>query len=381
MRKYIFLLIAIFSIEKVIGQTNPYTGVKYPIEYLSPYWNNIDSKTRADINSSIENSIKRSFFNYNPAEYTLILENLCKVIESDKKYETEWISFMDSLKQISMSDVPRSGLIPLENQFLLATINNNRILEKAYPAAINFLKANTPPLLQYSFDRANYVEILKRYGFSEIKGEGIMFEVLFIEDDFVIKEIKKNGELLKKYKQWLNNLSDDAYGFEFSEDRCPEVLGREIIYVIEKLGKSDDVLAKESAPFIDNIRIFRYRPPADDSPLRVINGIWQGSFGDTKEIYFLNTYSNYNNEDNKVTGKSKFVGQPDRKYVQMVGNYKDNGDYFSIEMVEQPDTAQWNGVFKYQINKKTRIIKGYWQSNNGKLKRKFELKKISEDNW
>lgn len=147
------------------------------------------------------------------------------------------------------------------------------------------------------------------------------------------------------------------------------------------MGKSDDVLAKESAPFIDNIRIFRYRPPADDSPLRVINGIWQGSFGDTKEIYFLNTYSNYNNEDNKVTGKSKFVGQPDRKYVQMVGNYKDNGDYFSIEMVEQPDTAQWNGVFKYQINKKTRIIKGYWQSNNGKLKRKFELKKISEDNW
>lgn len=191
MRKYIFLLIAIFSIEKVIGQTNPYTGVKYPIEYLSPYWNNIDSKTRADINSSIENSIKRSFFNYNPAEYTLILENLCKVIESDKKYETEWISFMDSLKQISMSDVPRSGLIPLENQFLLATINNNKILEKEHPTAINFLKANTPPLLQYSFDRANYVEILKRYGFSEIKGEGIMFEVLFIEDDFVIKEIKK----------------------------------------------------------------------------------------------------------------------------------------------------------------------------------------------
>jgi len=87
------------------------------------------------------------------------------------------------------------------------------------------------------------------------------------------------------------------------------------------------------------------------------------------------------NNDNKVTGKSKFVGQPDSKFVLMVGNYKDKGTYFEIEMIEQPDTAQWNGIFKYQINKETRILKGTWESNNRELKREFELKKRAEDEW
>ncbi len=129
------------------------------------------------------------------------------------------------------------------------------------------------------------------------------------------------------------------------------------------------------------IKVVRPKPVPQYSPLRVINGAWQGAFGSEKEIYIINSYSDVSNNDNKVTGKSKFVGQPDSKFVLMVGNYKDKGTYFEIEMIEQPDTAQWNGIFKYQINKETRILKGTWESNNRELKREFELKKRAEDEW
>lgn len=365
------------------GQINRYNGIANDVNIMNPYWSNYKKDIKAKHLASIEKSISRSINNYTLVEYCFALDELLAELEDNENAQNGWLLYMDSLVTYSCGNSPRAGIVPLESQFFIATLKKNETeIKKNYPNAYTFLIKNTPPLFEYGYKPVDYESILLEKGFSEIKGEGIIFDLLLLEDVFLLNVIENNTGLTKRYNTWLTyKVPDRSFAFEYSDDKAGEILQRKYLYLWNIFRRQNDKLSQYTAEQLLKVQVVRPKPIPQDSPLRIINGIWQGTFGDKKEIYFLNGYSNVNNNANKVTGKSKIIGQPDSKYVPMVGNYKDKDSYFEIEMIEQPDTAQWNGIFRYQINKETRLLKGTWESNNGNLKREFELKKISEDEW
>jgi len=381
-KHFIILIIVHISIH-IYGQDNRYNGIANDVGIMNPFWSNYKEDIKAQHIASIEKSISRSIKNYTLIEYCFALDQLLSKLENNVSTQNEWLLYMDSLVLYSKGNSPRAGIIPLESQFFIATLKKNAAeLSRNYPKAYSFLVENTPPMFGYGYKPSDYELILKEKGFSEIKDEGVIFDLLLLEDTSLLNVIEKNPELLKRYHTWLTyNVPDRSFAFEFSEDRASEVLRRKFLYLWNLFKQQNNELAQYTAEQLLKIKVVRPKPVPQYSPLRVINGAWQGAFGSEKEIYIINSYSDVSNNDNKVTGKSKFVGQPDSKFVLMVGNYKDKGTYFEIEMIEQPDTAQWNGIFKYQINKETRILKGTWESNNRELKREFELKKRAEDEW
>jgi hypothetical protein len=76
--------------------------------------------------------------------------------------------------------------------------------------------------------------------------------------------------------------------------------------------------------------------------------------------------------------KSIFDGQPESKAVSSKGYFTDGGMSIRVNLIELPDTAQWNGEFNIWVNRKTNLMRGTWESNNKKLKREFELEKVKE---
>lgn len=130
------------------------------------------------------------------------------------------------------------------------------------------------------------------------------------------------------------------------------------------------------------------------NPVDVITGTWRGAFGN-KTINFTIDYDASIAEAEKeyakqtrwgmftdcyfgVLGTSLFEGQPASKAVTSKGYYDDGGKAVRVNLIEQPDTAQWNGEFNIWIDRKTNMMHGTWESNNKKLKREFELEKVKE---
>lgn len=379
---YSLVLIVLFT-SVVIGQNSRYKGIVNDVSIMNPYWSNYKESIRIKHREAIEKTIERGIDNYTLIEYCFALNYLLARIEKSPEVYEDWLSYMDSLFLFCQGEDLRSGIVPIESQVFIATLKRNeQMLRSSYPKAYEFLIQNTPDMAKYSYKPSDYESLLQEKGFSEIRGEGIIFDLLLLEDVYLLNIIENNADLSKRFNTWLTyKVPDRSFAFEYSDDRASEVLTRKFLYLYNIFDKQESVLAKYTAEQLLKIKVVRPKPVPNDSPIKVINGKWQGAFSDNKEIYLLNGYSNVENTANKVTGKSKFAGQPDSKYVPMIGSYKDKGSYFEIEMIEQPDTAQWNGIFKYQIDKETRDLKGTWESNNGKLKRNFELKKISEDEW
>lgn len=384
MRNIYLIVFVLFIVSNQLhSQENRYKGIPNDIVIMNPYWTNYKDVIRAKHIESIKISITRGIDNYTLMEYCFALNELLAYLENNTVIQNQWRLYMDSLVIYSKGNALRSGIVPLESQFFIATLKRNeKELVKSFPNAFSFLISNTPKMTVNGYMSEDYESILLEKGFSEIKGEEIIFDLLSLEDVYLLDIIRNNTELSKRFNMWLTyKVPDRSFAFEFSEDRASEILRRKFLYLWNIFKQQGDELSQYTAKQLLKIKVVHPKSVPQDSPLRIINGTWQGSFGDKKEIYFLNSFSNVNNSANKVTGKSKFVGQPDSKYLSMVGYYKDIGEKFALEMKEQPDTVQWNGVFKYEIDKETRIIKGTWESNNGKLKREFELEKISEDDW
>lgn len=208
------------------------------------------------------------------------------------------------------------------------------------------------------------------------------------------KEIKQmisfeNGE------QWAYMLEDIQNGTLFdgviSTNIADRAIDRRIMqFLINKwspcqipeVQKLVKVL-EESMPLVELI-----------SPIDVIKGTWRGAFGN-KTINLTIDYDASIAEAEKteakrtrwgmftddyfgVIAKSIFEGQPESKAVPSKGYYTDGGKDVRVNLIEQPDTAQWNGEFYLWINRKTNRIYGTWESNNKKLKREFELEKVKE---
>lgn len=382
-KNFCAILLLILTHGWLGAQQNRYRGIPNRVEVVNPYWNSYKEEYKVRDDTAMRKSLELGVSSYSLVEYCLGIDYLLEHLENSAEAQDSWLEYMDSLKSFSQGKFARSGIVPLESQFFLATLRRNEDeLKKLYPNAYPFLIKNTPPMYEYAYRAADYESILLKMGFSEVKGEGIMYDLLLLEDTSLLKVIEGNQWLKDRYIAWLTNeVPDESFYFEVSDARAALILMRKILYPWNIFRQDRSPLSQLTAEQLEKIMVVQTHPIPQNSPVRVLNGIWQGRFGDTKEIFFLNGYSDVDNSANRVTGKSKFVGQPDSKYVPMDGSYKDKGDYFLLEMVEQPDTAEWNGVFKYQVDKKTRIIKGTWQSNNGMLVREFELKKINEDKW
>jgi hypothetical protein len=229
--KQIIIFIAILVSNQSNGQVNRYKGIENVINIMNPYWSNYKDAIKIKHISAIEKSIARSIGNYSLIEYCFALDELLARLENNPEAQSKWLSYMDSLVLLSYGNDARAGIIPLESQFFIATLKRNETdLSKNFPNSFTFLIKNTPQMYEYGYKASDYESILKEKAFSEVKGEGIVFDLLLLEDVFLLNVIENNSELTKRYNTWLTyKIPDRSFAFEYSDDRAGEILQRKYL--------------------------------------------------------------------------------------------------------------------------------------------------------
>lgn len=390
MRLLIIILI-LFVVANANGQTNRYKGVPNDVNILNIYWKNKSDEPknlgkyqtvgRKELTREIRVSIDRNVRNYSLSEYCLIIDYLLEKLDSQEKSRQDWVQYMDSLTLFSQTKAYRAGVVPLESQLFLATLNlNKEELSNKYPIGYDFALNNTPPMYEYGYKPNDYAKVLLEKGFPSPEDKGIMYDMLLLEDVRLIEIIKSKPELEQSFRMWLETVvPSDLFRFVFSEDRARELLTRKIEYLRYLLMQEKDKLCAYTAEQIEKIQIVHPHPIDKNANWIVLSGMWEGKFGERTIDFRVSCDDDNLNPEHKLRGKSKFVGQNDRHLVPMTGSFIDKGDVIEVQMVEQPDTAAWNGVFNYTIERKTKTIKGTWESNNKKLRREYVLEKLPDD--
>lgn len=210
-----------------------------------------------------------------------------------------------------------------------------------------------------------------------------------------VNEIKQmiafdNGE------QWEYMLQDIRNGVLFdgieSTKLADRVIDRRIMqFLIDKWSLYQIPAIQELVKVLeDNLPL-----GIESNPSNIINGTWRGAFGnkiinlalnydasiaetEKNEIIKKKRWRMFADENFGIIGNSFFDGQDGSKAIQAKGFYTESGKNMRITLIEQPDTAQWNGIFYIHINRKSKKIDGSWNSNNGKIQRLFELEKVKE---
>jgi len=121
---------------------------------------------------AIKASIKDSLFNLNLYEYAHTLNELYKLMHSGEVSEQEWNNYIDTLqyevkkeRQDTVSPfyaTEYKGIIPLQAEFFIATLNKNINLKKKYPDEYHFLKKSTSELIGkgYSWDEIDSLLVM-----------------------------------------------------------------------------------------------------------------------------------------------------------------------------------------------------------------------------
>lgn len=387
----ISIVYILFVLTNAYGQTNRYKGIPNDVNILNMYWKNYREDTKdmgsyiingkKDIIEGIRRSISRNIANYSLSEYCLIIDYLLEKLDSQEKFRQDWVQYMDSLTLFSQTKAYRAGVVPLESQLFLATLNlNKEELSNKYPIGYDFALNNTPPMYEYGYKPNDYVKVLLEKGFPSPEDKGIMYDMLLLEDVRLIEIIKSKPELEQSFRMWLETVvPSDLFEFVYSEDRTSEIYIRKIEYLRYLLMQEKDNLCAYTAEQIEKIQIVHPHPIDKNANWIVLSGMWEGKFGERTIDFRVSCDDDNLNPEHKLRGKSKFVGQNDRHLVPMTGSFIDKGDVIEVQMVEQPDTAAWNGVFNYTIERKTKTIKGTWESNNKKLRREYVLEKLPDD--
>ncbi len=373
-------------------------GIKKPSS-ANPYWETYSQESKEKKRNDIKKAITLNIGNFSLFEYSFVLDELLQVYRKNA-FEQDWHQYMDSLKAVAESNLIGAGLIPLQVQFFHATLLANPELKQQHPEAYKFIQENTPKMEGMGYQPDEYEEILKKYAFSDIVGEGIMLEFLMLKDVKLLETINNNPSLKDHYLLWLENLPDPANNFRFDVNRPVELLSRKKNYLVQKLQQSDYPLAKITWEPLSQVRISRIREPASDSFNNILTGTWQGSYADKEIQIYMNPYSNFAGEDS-LRGYNKFTWQSDIKQIAMRGTFEDKGGYFKVKMEEyrvpfqeEPKGKQdvinesWGGpekfyphsmsygIFEFIIDKKTKSMKGTWSSRSGNLVREFEIPKL-----
>jgi hypothetical protein len=377
-----------------------YSGIQNPPQ-ANIYWENYTNEVQKQLISEILDALKISVSSLDLFEYSFVVEELLQSFQNDA-FKERWITYMDSLSSEAMKGHMRSGLIPLQAQFFLATLKANPDYQEQYSEAFEFISSHTTAMNGLEWRPEQYEEILERFAFSDALGEGIMLEFLMLEDVYLLEIINNNPKLKDRFLIWVENLGDIANEFRFNEVRPREMFTRKKFFLTEKLKKSDHPLARISWEPISQIRTGRIHPTPPDSFYKILNGTWQGSFADKEIRISIYPVDNVNPE-RKLTGFNKFTTQDDIKQIDMRGTFGDSGDHFEVTMEEYrlpyDEEPAWKreiiekywggpekfypaessyGVFNVTVDKKSQIMKGTWKSNNGQLIREFEIPKISE---
>ena len=389
--RLLIIISILFVVANANGQTNRYKGVPNDVNILNIYWKNKSDEPknigkyqtvgRKELTREIRVSIDRNVRNYSLSEYCLIIDYLLEKLDSQEKSRQDWVQYMDSLTLFSQTQAYRAGVVPLESQLFLATLNlNKEELSKKYPIGYDFALNNTPPMYEYGYKPNDYVKVLLEKGFPSPEDKGIIYDMLLLEDVRLIEIIKSKPELEQSFRMWLETVvPSDLFEFVYSDDRASELLVRKKQYLRYLLLQEKDNLCAYTAEQIDKIQIVHPHPIDKNANWIVLSGMWEGKFGERTIDFRVSCDDDNLNPEHKLRGKSKFVGQNDRHLVPMTGSFIDKGDVIEVQMVEQPDTAAWNGVFNYTIERKTKTIKGTWKSNNKKLRREYVLEKLPDD--
>ena len=218
----------------------------------------------------------------------------------------------------------------------------------------------------------------------------VEFALIYMGEDEIKQMIAyESGE------QWKYMLEDIKYGDYFlgitsTNPVCREIDRRIMQFLIDKWSPCQIPEVQEL------VKVLKESLPLDElvNPVDVIKGTWRGAFGN-KTINLTIDYDASIAEAEKaeairtrwgmfkydnfgVLAKSIFDGQPESKAVSSKGYFTDGGMSIRVNLIELPDTAQWNGEFNIWVNRKTNLMRGTWESNNKKLKREFELEKVKE---
>ena len=379
-----------------------YEGIKDPPS-VNPYRKNYDEDLLKESIEEIKNAIALGFPNMDLFEYSLVIEELQSSFQN-KGFQEDWKAYMDSLETAAAGGLAASGLIPLQARFFHATLEANPGYKERFPEAYAFLRGHTPRMEGMGYRPSEYAEVLGRYGFSDIVGEGIIMDFLMLEDVRLLEVIAGDAPLRDSYLRWVDNLGDPANEFSFSEKRPLLMLTQKKQYLLGKLRESDHPLAEITWPPFGNIMITRIRDPAPDSFTVALTGTWEGTYdakGRRIRIY-LTPYSNREGEDS-IKGHNKFVFQSDIKQIKMKGTFRDSAHHYHISMEEykvpfekEPHwkrdviNEHWGGpgkfyphdlsygLFDVMIDKGTMEMSGTWSSKSGKIVREFTIPKVGD---
>jgi len=231
------------------GQENRYEGV-----INDPEVNQDFAKGTALIKASISSNLN----NLNLFEYSHALPELYSLLEANKIKDVQWKRFVDSLEnrvKIHKNDtllpywaVDYTGIIPLQAQFFIASINKNEKLNKQYPRAFLILKENTSSMLGLGYKPEEFDSLLK---ISEVVGETNFWYFFQLEGCRYVKDvIKKKPKLIEQYRAITQSMDMT------STYKIPLYLQKRKWYTLQKrLYESNDPLCLEGANNMKNVSI------------------------------------------------------------------------------------------------------------------------------
>lgn len=382
-----------------LNAQNRYEGIQDPPS-ANIYWKNYNEDVKEKLTQEIKDALSLSLTHLSLFEYSFVLEELLQAY-SNRDFQQNWKSYVDSLKITAGKELVGAGLIPLQAQFFHATLQANPQYKEQYPEAYAFLQKNTPKMEGTGYQPEEYGQVLEDYAFSDIVGEGIMMDFLMLEDVKLLEVIEQNPSLKARYELWVKNLGDPANRLRYNEFIPSEILTRKKIYLVEKLKRIDHPLAKITWEPIKEIKVSRIRKPSADSFFNQLTGTWEGTYDEKgRQIRIYLVPVSNRKDETQIKGYNKFVYQSDIKQIAMRGTFEDKGDHYHVKMEEYKvpfeEEPQWKqdaiieewggpekfypndlsyGLFDLKIDKKTKEMTGTWSSKSGKIVREFTIPK------
>ena len=330
----------------------------------------------------------KQYYMLSQKEFPFIARELVEIYKSDTTIITE--HFVRNREKCSSVDLYINDMCAnaLGDSLLKIRDDNNRALIDKMLSKINIVRPQKPDL-----DWSDVYLCGDKCPFADCPSEvywNLEFSLIYMTE-YEIKQMIA----FEKGEQWGYLLTDvqlgDCFSGFLSTDSGEREIDRRIkLYLINKWSSCQIPEVQEM------VKVLEEKMPLAElkNPVDVIKGTWRGAFGD-KTINITIDYDAsiakaekaeaertrhgwFKNDNFGVLAKSIFDGQPESKAVSAKGSYIDGGWDIRINLIEQPDTAQWNGEFNIWVNRKTNKMHGTWESNNQKLKRKFELEKVSE---
>lgn len=163
MKKIIFVWIALLSNIVSFSQENNVDGVLNSTSVTPAFEKG---------HEAIKASIKDSLFNLNLYEYSHALNELYELMHSGEVSEQEWDNYIDTLqyevkkeRQDTVSPfyaTDYNGIIPLQAEYFIGSLNINKDLKEKYPDEYKYLKNSTSKLLGngYSWDKIDSLLVM-----------------------------------------------------------------------------------------------------------------------------------------------------------------------------------------------------------------------------